>query len=134
MKNKLPTFPELLVEQGSFGKYQWIVYGVIVLAQNTNGWLLYGLSYLILYPKFDCTYPDGSSISRTSPDYKSMCNPSYFCVAENNVGYDVDWEDSTSLYNLTYKFNLNCASKFIISSLGMFFFSGFAVGSLFIPR
>jgi hypothetical protein len=106
----------------------------MLLAINTNGWLIYGLSYLLLYPKFDCTYPDGSPIDGLSNDYKSMCKPDYFCDADNAIGYSVDWEDHTSLYNLTYKFNLNCASKFTISSLGIFFFTGFAIGSLFVPR
>ena len=42
-------------------------------------------------------------------------------------------EDSTSLYNLTWKYNLHCSSQLLISSFGMLFFTGFAVGSFFIP-
>ena len=51
---KIPSYEELLIEQGGFGKFQWFSYLVIVLAIQTNGYLLYALSYLLLYPKFDC--------------------------------------------------------------------------------
>jgi hypothetical protein len=122
--NKLPTYPELLEEQGGFGKYQMMVYLIIVLAINTNGYLVYGLSYLLLYPKFECKYPDGSPIDDGSKDYENYCKPDYFCDTSNNIGWSINWNDHTSLYNLTWKFNLYCASKF----------TGFACGSPFIPR
>ena len=105
----------------------------MLLSINTNGWLIYGLSYLLLYPKYNCTYPDGSEIPDDSDDYISYCNPQFFC-ANDAYGWSIDWNDHNSLHNLTDKFNLNCASKLTISSLGMLFFGGFAAGSPFIPR
>jgi MFS family permease len=42
-------------------------------------------------------------------------------------------EDKVSLYNFTWKYNLHCASQLTISSFGMLFFCGFALGALLIP-
>ena len=63
-----------------------------------------------------------------------MCIPDYFCDSSNSISYSIDWSDHISLYNFSYKFNLYCASPQTLSYLGMLYFSGFAIGSPFIPR
>ena len=40
--------------QGGFGKIQWISMILCILLIDTNGYLVYNLSYLLLLPKFDC--------------------------------------------------------------------------------
>ena len=107
------------------------------MAGNAQGYLVYNFSYLTLYPDFNCFYQDGSQIPVDSDDYDNMCKPSYFCEADTNlmnIKYTVNWEGENSLYNWISKYDLNCASHLTISSFGMLYFGGFAVGSTFWPR
>ena len=73
-KQPMPTFEELLADQGGYGRFQLFSNMIIILAVNTSGWMVYCQFYLLLYPKFYCpAYADGSD------DYKNKCIPSYFC-------------------------------------------------------
>lgn len=62
------------------------------------------------------------------------CKPNYFCDADHNVGYEIIKDDELTLTNWITDFDLICASKFTISSFAMAFFTGFALGSFFIPQ
>ena len=101
---------------------------------NAQGWLIYNLAYLTLYPKYDCWDKDGEIIPDDSDDYVNKCRPEYFCQEQNGIRWDVDWSNDKSIENWISKFGLNCASGLTISSFGMLYFSGFAVGSTFWPR
>ena len=59
--------------------------------------------------------------------------PSYFCNDSNNITWFKDSDDQFSLNNWIDRFELTCASPFIISSFSMFNFMGWALGSLFVP-
>ena len=63
-----------------------------------------------------------------------MCEPNYFCHDKNHISYEIDYEDEKSLNNWVKEFNLVCASSFTISSFGMIFFLGYAIGSAIIPK
>ena len=47
-------FEDLLLEQGSFGKFQMLTYSILVVAINSGGYVMYSLAYLLLYPKYSC--------------------------------------------------------------------------------
>lgn len=63
-----------------------------------------------------------------------MCEPNYFCHNKNNITYEIDYDDEISLNNWVQEFDLVCASSFTISSFGMIFFAGYAIGSAIIPK
>ena len=77
------------------------------LTLNTNGYLVYALSYLLVLPKFSCweTFPDGSEtqIPDWSKQYNETCKPDYFCDA-SDVRYEYDFEDKYTLNNWMWKF------------------------------
>ena len=101
---------------------------------NAQGYLIYNLAYLTLYPKYDCWYQNGEAIPIDSDDYDIKCKPNYFCEESNGISWEVDWSNNESIQNWISKYGLNCASSLTISSFGMLYFSGFAVGSSFWPR
>jgi hypothetical protein len=39
-------------EQGGFGLFQYVQFILICLQINSDGFLVYNLTYLLLYPKF----------------------------------------------------------------------------------
>ena len=49
------------------------------MIMNAQGYLVYNLAYLTLYPRYECWYPDGTEIDPESDDYDEMCAPEYFC-------------------------------------------------------
>ena len=56
----IPTFDELIEEQGGFGKFQLLAFTTIIFSCNTTGWVTYQYAYLLLYPYFICSKPDGN--------------------------------------------------------------------------
>ena len=100
---------------------------------NAQGYLIYNIAYLTLYPKYDCWFPDGTQI-RSQEDQEAYCNPQYFCDPVHEVSWKVDWDADESLHNWISKYGLDCASGLKISSFGMLFFSGWTTGSFFLPR
>jgi len=101
------------------------------MAENTTGYMIYNLAFLLLYPKFDCTYSDGSPIPEAN--YADYCQPEYFCDASHDISYTIDWDATTSLKNWMTRFDLICASPLMISSFSMLYFFGLAIGSIFLP-
>jgi len=69
-----------------------------------------------------------------SDTYNALCKPAKFCDAKNNIAWRIDPSDEISLENWIVKYDLVCANPFLISLFGMMFFTGFTVGSLFIPN
>ena len=70
----------------------------------TFGWLGYGFSFLLLYPKFDCE----GEINEWN--YEERCQPSYFCDEANGVTFTIDWSDPKSLENWMTRYELYCHS------------------------
>jgi hypothetical protein len=81
-----------------------------------------------LYPKFECP-----GIVEGSDDYKKYCKPEYFCDKSHEIKHRVV-PSHVTLENWISKYDLVCADKFIISSFGMLYFAGFALGALFLPN
>ena len=94
---------------------------------GSGGWLIYGLSYLLLYPHFDCT----GDIDEKN--YAERCKPEYFCDASHGVHRTIDWDHQYSLTNWMKKYDMVCASSFTISFFGICYFTGLAVGSTIFP-
>ena len=103
----VPDFEELIRDQGGFGKYQWMVFLTTVFLINTNGYMIYGLGYLLYLPKFNCwdINPDGSEtiIPDYSQRYNDTCKPSYFCNA-TDIRYEFDFTNDLTLNNWMWKF------------------------------
>ena len=106
------------------------ILATLMLAMDSNGWIIYQLPYLLLFPKFNCFYPNGQPIPEDSPDYDTQCKPDYFCDSSNGISYTVDQDSRITLDNWMNKYDLICASPFVISSFSMSFFAGYAIGSV----
>lgn len=129
MTAALPPFADLMKEQGNFGAFQVLSALLIMTTLNTNGYIIYQFAYLLLYPEVTCF----DKISK-APVEGDECKPDYFCVADHNVGYEIIEDSELTLTNWITDFDLLCASKFTISSFAMAFFTGFALGSFFLPQ
>ena len=95
------------------------------LLQNQDGFLVYNLSYLLLYPKFECNYlPSGEHINDDDPAYKDYCNPQYYCANPDKIEIMADMNDSISLKNWMYYQDILCDSSFLVGLFGMLNFIG----------
>ena len=105
---------------------------------NATGWMLYDLTYLLLYPKYNCEIiqPDGtfSPIKEGSHQYEAYCKPEYFCQHLDQIKYTRDEASDLTLNNFISKYNAECFSKFDISLPGMMFFTGWALCCTCLPR
>ena len=65
--------------------------------------------------------------------YEQKCNPKYFCQNPREIRWHRDESSPVTLDNFINKYDLDCSGHLVISSFGMLFFAGFAMGSLIIP-
>ena len=84
-KQTVPSYDELLEQQGGYGRYQKIAFFYLLLLQGSAGYVLYNIPYLLLYPVFNCTQkqPDGQWLPIPSDD--KDCKPEYFCDHKDTV-------------------------------------------------
>lgn len=68
-----PDWETLMQEQGGFGPMQVLGFIACCLLQNQDGFLVYNLTYLLLFPKFECTYATGEPIPDGSKEYDDYC-------------------------------------------------------------
>jgi hypothetical protein len=72
-----------MLDQGGFGRFNMFLFLNNVGAINATGWMLYNLTYLLLYPKYNCEIiqPGGSflPIKEGTHQYEAYCKPQYFC-------------------------------------------------------
>ena len=59
--------------------------------------------------------------------------PENFCDPAKGMDWSIVAGDPITLDNWMVKFDLICASPFFISSFGIFFFAGMAIGALVLP-
>ena len=121
-------------EQGGFGRFQLISFVLICLQINSDGFLVYNLTYLLLYTKFDCYWNDPLQNIDKDANSTDYCKPSYFCKNTGIISYVIDNDSTITLVNWIDRFDLICSDSIIISLFGMLFFTGFAVSSLFVPK
>lgn len=97
-------------------------------------WLIYGLSFYLKYPHFDCFWAaTGEYIPAGSDDYNSFCAPSHFCRNDDVIARQ-DPSSSVSLANWIQDFDLLCLSEFEISFFSMAWFIGQLLFSPIIPK
>ena len=98
--------------------------------------MIYNLTYLLLFPKYNCWWKNGDvmePIVNGSESYESYCKPEYFCQNLEKVGFQSNTESHLSLVNFVTKFNMDCYSGFQISLPGMVFFGGWGLSSMVLP-
>mmetsp|Transcript_7598 Transcript_7598/g.11811 ORF Transcript_7598/g.11811 Transcript_7598/m.11811 type:complete len:112 (-) Transcript_7598:1412-1747(-) len=88
-KSEKLEFDTIIAETGGFGIYQFLAIGTIILSINCAGYVIYGMNYLLLYPKFECKYADGTPIPDPSPDYDEKCQPYVFCSPDSEITYTI---------------------------------------------
>lgn len=119
-------------DQGGTGRFQIIAFIIIELQIMSDSWLIYGLSYLLLYPEFRCTM-NGKELDPDGSDFKKYCIPSYFCHNDDIQYTRVD-DSSVSLRNWIYDFDLLCISELEISLFSMMFFFAWFLGQFIVPK
>jgi len=130
---KLPSYDALIEEAGGFGTFQKLAMLILIASICASGWAVYGQSYLLLYPDYNCKYPSETQYWNTNSSlYLEKCNREYFCEHQD-VEFIRDEESHHSLDNWIKKYNMDCTSHNIISLFGMLFFTGWAITSLIIP-
>ena len=80
------------------------------------------LAYFELQPSFKCLEED---------QWRS-CKSAEFC--DSNIEYKIDYTSDTSLHNWVEQLSIECASWQEISRIGFYYFIGWVVGALFLPR
>ena len=101
---------------------------------KADSWLIYGVSFYLKYPSFDCFWVDsGEYIKADSDDYTNYCQPNWFCRNDNVVARE-DTESTVSLANWIQDFDFLCLSEFEISFFMMLWFFGQLIFSPVIPR
>lgn len=101
---------------------------MISMAMNTCGYVIYDFGYLLLYPQVECFDKHNKAV------YGEKCEPNYFCNSENKIEYVLIKDHELTLGNWIRDFDLLCASPFTISSFAMAFFTGWALGSFWVPQ
>ena len=80
----LPDLNELMEHQGGMGKFQYLIFILMVMAINGSGVFAYNLGYLLLYPVHECGIVlDGGAISyfvQGSQDFEDFCTRDYICA------------------------------------------------------
>lgn len=131
---KVASFEELLVEQGGVGRFQVVAYLLIDLQMMAASWLIYGLSFYLKYPQFDCFWAaSGEYIPAGSKDYSDFCAPNHFCRNDDVIARQ-DPNSGVSLANWIQDFDLLCLSGFEISFFSMVWFIGQLLFSPIIPK
>lgn len=106
-----------------------------IAAINANGFALYNLGYLLLYPKYNCSFIENGSlvpIPEPSDDYDKFCTNAYFCEHLDQIHFSRNDDSDVTLNNWILKYDMDCYSKFDISLPGMMFFTGWTISSVFL--
>lgn len=114
--------------------FQIVAFIMIDIQMMAASWLIYGLSFYLKYPHFDCYWAkNGQYISEDSQDYTDYCAPNYFC-RNTDVIAKLDSSSNVSLDNWIKDFDFLCLSEFEISFFSMTWFIGQLVFSPVIPK
>ena len=122
---------KLMNEIHGKGRFSLFAFSSIVLGMNATGYWFYLLSYLTLFPKYDCVWSDGL------PHTEDDCIAKNICAADSAVSsYSIDWSDKYSLHNWVEpeKLNLICEPGWKIALMGSMVFVGWVITLPIIPR
>ena len=111
---------------GAYGRFQVIALIVLALIYTTYDGIAYPVMYYELYPDYFCNPASAGNMYVT-------CDKDY--LYENpDIPYIVNWGSDISLLNWVAPLDLTFKAPFLIGLLGSFYFMGWAISSLFLPR
>ena len=114
---------------------QWYATVCLILAFMSGGQIVYGLPFLVEL------FPDTYECLKYYEDYDSYkwlsCTRTQIC--ENNIPHEswrINYNNSDTYVNWVdpKKLDLTCVNEHIISLCGGFYFFGFAISCMFVPR
>jgi len=114
---------EVMESVNGNGRFQKFAFFAIAFATNSTGFFYYCFSYLELMPQFTCNYVGSTD--------QFACEPKDFCD-DSSISYNINYDDSRSLYNWVEKLNLICRPQWQIGLLGSSVFIGTVV-TFFVP-
>ena len=117
---------------GGFGRFQWYVSVVLVLAFMTGGQIVYGLEFLEVFPEYTCmdvANPTGPWVECNHTyiyDQGKCKDTSFYKINKTEENYFENWVSPDKL-------NLLCVSDAVIGLIGSLYFVGFGISSLIVP-
>jgi hypothetical protein len=99
---------------GSFSRFHLMSFFGLMICNATNGYFVYNLVYLLLFPKYHCIDEFGVEMP---------CKRLQTC---HSPGFN----EEAVLSNWVQNFNLRCKSNFTIGLFGSMFFIGKVVGMI----
>lgn len=124
------TLEEAWVKAGGWGRFQTFLLVSLILAMNSGGLLVYGITYLELYPAYVCTRHDGTLDYECTQDPQE---PNNFCKGDLYQSWEVDWSNPASLDNWIVQLDLFCTDSKYIGLMGAAAFGGAFLACLFLP-
>ena len=111
------------------GKYQIMIYFIMLNATTVFSWILFDFAFLELMPQFNC------QLDPNSPVITQDCSREQICQGSNQavIPYSVDYSNKTSLHNWVEQLDLVCVSDTKIGLIGSMFFAGWASTCLVLP-
>ena len=92
---------------------------------SSFSWIMYGLSFLELFPQFDCQIGDAT---------QQDCSSQQICTQYGyELPYTVNYTNHTSLHNWVEQVDLTCRSSEQIAFIGSMFFIGWCCTLLWVP-
>lgn len=108
------------------GFYQICHFWSVTLGMWAGVFILYSMLYLELDPAYLCM--------NANSDTWYTCQKATVCSSSFDGQHKVDYSSDRTIYNWIMQYDLYCADEYFISLIGMLYFVGCFVGSIFLPR
>lgn len=141
------TVEEALNKAGGFGRFQCLYLVLLVMAMNSAGLVVYGISYYEKAPPYICQYNSpqdpapGDFIAQTDPAdpniWQYKCSQKQVCAVDQStdmVAMKYDTDDKEYIDNWIIQCNLNCLPSLYLGILGGIAFLGAALACFFLPQ
>jgi len=128
------NYDEVMDCLGGFGRIQWYATVTIILAYMSGGQIVYGLPFLVeIFPNYECLnyYKEYSSSKWETCTRESICEKGLtdksWRINYNDTNAYTNWVDPSKL-------DLTCENEHVVTLIGGFYFFGFAISCIFVPR
>lgn len=115
--------------RGGCGKFQLIVWFIMVNSTTAFSYILFDFAFLELMPQFNCQLDPHSSVVTQDCSREQICNGTSQAV----LPYTIDYSNATSLHNWVEQLDLVCVSDTKIGLIGSMYFAGWASTCLVLP-
>ena len=118
---KMYNVEDMIREAGGFGPWHYFTFITCILVGCLSTMFIYTMPILELMPSLLCKNSDGIMYS---------CQIDQVCTngeVRQGVQFELDYEQSETIYNWIAQMDLYCISKFEIGLFGSIYFIGFVI-------